>query len=85
MWGTLAAADGLLLHSIAFKEELPVKESTVAEGKSIPGGMFAGVGEFPSTVSESAGSEEQRPVMPDFKPKPEAALRQVCVVPHHEL
>ena len=43
-----------------------------AQSQCTPGGVFAGVGEFPPTVKERTGSRHQ---LPELKYKAEAALR----------
>ena len=43
-----------------------------AHNQCTPGGVFAGVGEFPPTVKERTGSRHQ---LPELKYKAEAALR----------
>ena len=43
-----------------------------AQSQCTPGGVFAGVGEFPPTVKERIGSRHQ---LPELKYKAEAALR----------
>ena len=43
-----------------------------AQNQCTPGGVFAGVGEFPPTVKERTGSRHQ---LPELKYKAEAALR----------
>ena len=45
-----------------------------AQSQCTPGGVFAGVGEFPPTVKERTGSRHQ---LPELKYKAEAALRLV--------
>lgn len=45
-----------------------------------PGGIFAGVGEFPPTPrAKDAGPEREQPQLPELKYKKEAALRYVGV------
>ena len=43
-----------------------------AQSQCTPGGVFAGVGEFPPTVKGKTGSQHQ---LPELKYKAEAALR----------
>lgn len=43
-----------------------------AQSQCTPGGVFAGVGEFPPTVKQRMGSQHQ---LPELKYKAEAALR----------
>lgn len=58
------------------------------EAQYTPGGVFAGVGEFPPTLSPSGRKEAgmAAPQLPQLKYKPEAALRsvQLCSVAMHQ-
>lgn len=58
-------------HSVS-EEEGGQGGSDDAQSQCTPGGVFAGVGEFPPTVKERTGSRHQ---LPELKYKAEAALR----------
>lgn len=54
------------------KEEGGQGGSDDAQSQCTPGGVFAGVGEFPPTVKQRTGSQHQ---LPELKYKAEAALK----------